>query len=123
MSPAPSTEPTVVDIPATARSLLQEAGRAAGGRAAHTLVPGGHAPLKQVLLALTAGAALADHESPGAATIHVVTGCVRLTAGDLDLQLDTGAFATIPPVRHGVEALEDAVLLLTVAQDRGAAAP
>jgi quercetin dioxygenase-like cupin family protein len=116
MTPVTSTEQLVTDIPNAAAALLAEAREAKAGRAGHTLVPGGHAPLKQVLLALTGGTVLADHESPGAATIHVLQGRVRLTAHGLDLPLDTGAFTAIPPVRHGVEALEDAVLLLTVAQ-------
>jgi quercetin dioxygenase-like cupin family protein len=116
MTPATANVTTTIDIPATSDALLEEARAASAGRAGHTLVPGGHAPLKQVLLALTAGTVIADHESPGAATLHVLTGRVRLTADDLAQELGRGAFTSIPPVRHGVEALEDAVVLLTVAQ-------
>lgn len=115
---APATTTTTIDIPATAEALLEEARTAHAGRAGHTLVPGVHAPLKQVLLALTAGTVLADHESPGTATLYVLVGRVRLTADDLAQELSNGNFTSIPPVRHGVEALEDAVVLLTVAQQQ-----
>jgi len=116
MKPATANATDAVDIPAISDALMEEARAANAGRAGHTLVPGGHAPLKQVLVALTAGTVLADHESPGAATLYVLSGRVRLTADDLSHELDSGAFIAIPPVLHGVEAIEDAVVLLTVAQ-------
>lgn len=85
-----------------------------------TLLTGGSAhALRQVVMALVGGQALQDHESPGEATLQVLHGQVRLTAGDDSLDLGTGQWTAIPPVRHGVEALTDAVVLLTVAKDRG----
>lgn len=106
----------VIDLPGTAASVLAEAKAAPAGRAGRTLTPGAGAPLKQTLLALTEGQVLNDHESPGAATLYVLSGTVRLTAGSTDLTLGPGAYVPIPPTRHGVESLDDAVLLLTVAQ-------
>jgi quercetin dioxygenase-like cupin family protein len=105
----------VVDLPAAADALLAEARAAESGRAGRTLTPGAGLPLKQALLALTEGAVLADHESPGEATLQVLTGHVHLTAGDRVVDLAAGAWAPIPPIRHGVEATSDTVLLLTVA--------
>ena len=106
----------VVSLPAVAIELLDAARSASAGRAARTLVPGAGAALKQTVMALTAGAALADHDSPGAATLQVLTGTVRLSAGEEEVQLDAGDHAAIPDTRHGLVALVDAVVLITVAQ-------
>jgi len=39
--------------------------------------------LRQTLVALTAATALAAHADPGEATVHVLSGRVRLSAGDV----------------------------------------
>jgi quercetin dioxygenase-like cupin family protein len=108
--------------------VLADARAASAGRAGRTLSPGAGAPPKQALLALAEGTVLADHESPGEATLQVLTGHVHLTAADRVIELTTGAWTPIPPLRHGVEALEDSVLLITVAtrprvDQAGATAP
>lgn len=118
--PPATPQQTAIDMPTAAAAILSQARSAKSGRAGRTLTPGAGAPLKQALLALTEGSVLADHESPGDATLHVLTGRVRLSAGGSDTLLEHGAFLPIPPVRHGIEALADAVLLLTVAQGRTA---
>jgi quercetin dioxygenase-like cupin family protein len=116
MNPTPTPlQAEVTDLPAAAEAVLAEARAASAGRAGRTLTPGAGAPLKQALLALTEGTVLADHESPGEATLQVLTGHVHLTAGDRIIELTTGGWTPIPPERHGVEALTDAVLLITVA--------
>ncbi|RYP87812.1 LuxR family transcriptional regulator [Nocardioides guangzhouensis] len=93
---------------------LALAGKAASGRAAHTVHGGHEHALRQTLIALAAGRELAEHESPGEATLQVVRGRVRLTAGADVAALDRGALVTIPPTRHAVAALEDSAVLLTV---------
>ena len=70
--------------------------------------------MKQTLLALSAGQRLADHDSPTAATLQVLVGTVRVTWED-EMTLHTGDHASIPAARHGLEALDDAVVLLSVA--------
>lgn len=116
--PQPVTDETgsIVHLPATARDLLAKARSAGAGRAARTLTPGAGAALKQTLLALVAGRTLADHESPGDATIQVLAGRVRLTGGGAERVLAAGDHASIPPVRHGLASFEDAVVLISVAQ-------
>jgi quercetin dioxygenase-like cupin family protein len=114
---------TVIDIPSAAAELLADARAAKAGRAGRTLIPGAGAPLKQTLLALAAGGRLADHASPGAATLYVITGSVRVTADDREIRLEAGSFTAIPPVEHGVESLIDAVMLITVAQGDTSPAP
>ncbi len=108
-------EADVIDLQEAAAALLSEARTAKSGRAGRTLNPGAGAHLKQALLALTKGAVLADHESPGEATLQVITGHVHLSAADEVTDLNTGGWTRIPPLRHGVEAITDTVLLITVA--------
>ena len=85
------------------------------GRSAHTVHGGREHALRQTLIALAAGRRLGEHESPGEATLQVLRGSVRLHAGDETWDGQAGAHVVIPPVRHDLEALEDAVVLLTVA--------
>ncbi len=93
---------------------LAAAGRAASGRSARTLHGGhGHA-LRQTVIALLSGRELSEHESPGEATLQVLSGRVRLTSGDDTWEGGPGGHVTIPDARHGLLALDDAVVLLTV---------
>lgn len=101
-------------LPETAEGLLSQARESHSGRAAHTLYGGhGHA-LRQTVIALAAGHELAEHESPGEATLQVLIGRVRLTADDDTWEGGRGDFVSIPPARHALAALEDAAVLLTV---------
>ena len=104
----------VTNLPAAAAQLLDEARDSRSGRAARTLVPGAHAPLKQSLLALVTGQSLAEHDAPTAASLHVVVGRVRLVAGSGEYSLGAGDHVAIPPVRHRLDSEDDAVVLLTV---------
>lgn len=38
--------------------------------------------LRQTVIAMTGGTALAEHENPGEASVHVQAGRVRLSAGE-----------------------------------------
>lgn len=100
---------------------LAAARTAASGRSARTI--GGGPVLRQTLLALAAGRALDDHESPGEATLQVLAGRVRLQAGDDISEGAAGDLLTIPPRRHRLDALEDAAALLTVAKPQARPAP
>lgn len=87
------------------------------GRAAHT-VHGGHDHLlRQTLIALVGGAELAEHNSPGQATLQVLEGQVRVTAGVDTWTGRPGDLLVIPRERHGLYADTDAVVLLTVLAD------
>ncbi|MFI5896588.1 cupin domain-containing protein [Actinoplanes sp. NPDC051513] len=99
-----------------AEKNLTEARNAHSGRSAHT-VHGGHAStLRQTLIALIAGQRLDEHENPGEATLYVLTGRVRLTSGDDGQDAGAGDLLIIPDARHALEALQDSVVLLTVAK-------
>jgi quercetin dioxygenase-like cupin family protein len=108
----------VVSLPGLTEDLLAQAREAHSGRAATTLHPVVGGKLRQTAIALTAGTTMADHESPGEATLHVLSGAVALVWSGDRLHLGAGQIAPIPPQRHGVEATEDAVVLLTVALAR-----
>jgi quercetin dioxygenase-like cupin family protein len=103
-----------LDLGATGAALLEEARSAANGHASRLVVGG--SVQRAVLMALTAGAVLGEHESPPAATFHVLTGRARLYAADgAEWVVSAGGLVAIPPFRHGVEAMDDSVVLLTVA--------
>jgi quercetin dioxygenase-like cupin family protein len=105
-----------MSLQALAHSQLDLAAAAPSGRSAHTVYGGHEHVLRQTLIALTAGTSLSEHENPGEATIHVLSGRVRLLAGDDSWDGREGDLIVIPPVRHSLHATESVVVLLTVAK-------
>jgi Uncharacterized conserved protein, contains double-stranded beta-helix domain len=107
-----------VDLGELTDELLAAAGTADSGRGMHVFraVPGGS--LSQVLLVLRKGRELSEHENPGEALLHVLRGRVRLTAGVEACDLCADEHIVIPQQRHGLLALEDAAVLLTVVKAR-----
>jgi quercetin dioxygenase-like cupin family protein len=82
-------------------------------------VYGGHEHvLRQTLIALVASHKLDEHDNPGEATLHVLHGRVRLTAGDVSWEGSPGDLLIVPAARHSLDALEDSAVLLTVAKRR-----
>jgi quercetin dioxygenase-like cupin family protein len=78
-------------------------------------VYGGHEHLlRQTVLALTAGSSLSAHENPGGSTVQVLSGRVKLTAGDVTWEGRTGDLLVVPDSRHALAAMEDSAVLLTV---------
>ena len=102
------------DLAALADALMEKARAATNGRAADTIEGGSGHSLRQTVLALTVGSELGEHESPGEATLQVLTGRVRLLVGDEQLDAATGDYVELPRSRHALAADEDSVLLLTV---------
>ncbi len=103
-----------ISLDARAGELLDRAVTASSGRAADTVYGGHEHALRQTLLALTAGTGLAEHESPGEATLLVLRGHVRLSSGDASWEGRSGDLLTIPDARHALDAVEDSAVLLTV---------
>jgi predicted ArsR family transcriptional regulator/quercetin dioxygenase-like cupin family protein len=101
--------------------LAAAAANDAHGRSARTIYGGHEHSLRQTVIALRAGTSLAEHESPPEATLHVLAGRVRLTTADGNAwEGGPAALVVIPPERHDLTALEDSVVLLTVATRTGA---
>lgn len=101
------------DLTALAEEHLTRAHRDPHGRSAHLFVHDG--PLRQSVIALTAGTVLEEHNAPPAASLHVLHGLVRLfeEGGGTEYELRSGQLMQIPHRRHGIQALHDSVLLLT----------
>ncbi|MFC7361809.1 cupin domain-containing protein [Nocardioides astragali] len=98
-----------------ADSQLTAARGSSSGRSSVTVFGGHEHDLRQTLIALAAGRSLGEHEAPGEATLQVLVGTVRLTAGDETWDGSAGDWLTIPPHRHDLHADTDAAVLLTVA--------
>jgi quercetin dioxygenase-like cupin family protein len=108
------TDPRPLDLDELAGKLLADAAAESAGRAAHTL-PHPVEGLRQTVIALVGGRQLAEHESPGAASLLVLRGRVRLVAGDRTDELGAHEICPIPDRRHSLQADEDSVVLLSVA--------
>ena len=99
-----------------ARDHLALAHDASAGRSATTVYGGHEHTLRQTLIALVSGRRLDEHENPGEATVHVLQGRVRLATAGTTEDGGAGEVLMVPDERHSLEALEDAVVLLTVAK-------
>ena len=89
-----------ISLPTLVQEHLTIARTASNGRSAHTVFGGHDHRLRQTLIALAAGQELAEHESPGEATIHVLAGAVQLTTTTDSALLAAGDVAVIPDERH-----------------------
>lgn len=105
------SEPT--DLRSLADELLEQARSARAGRAARTL-PHPVDGLRQTVIALSAGHELAEHDSPGPATLMTLIGRTRLIADGESVEVGTLQMCPIPNRRHSLHADEDSVVLLSV---------
>ena len=105
-------------LTALARQQLTLAQAAASGRSSRTVYGGHEHVLRQTVIALAAGQTLDEHENPGEATLHILHGRVRLGAGETSWDGSPSDLLIVPDGRHTLEALEPAVVLLTVAKHR-----
>jgi quercetin dioxygenase-like cupin family protein len=103
-------------LDALARELLTAAAVAPGGHSARTVCGGHEKVLRQTVIAMTEGSRLGEHENPGEATVLVLRGRVRLWTGEASWEARRGDLIIVPDSRHGLEAIEDATVLLTVAK-------
>jgi quercetin dioxygenase-like cupin family protein len=108
-----------ISLTALAREHLEKARSTNSGRSAHTVYGGHEHALRQTLLALTADSELGEHDSPGEATLQVLHGRVRITNSQAGWEGSAGDQIVIPQDRHGLRAIEDSVVLLTVVKPVG----
>ena len=107
-----------LSLDAIAREQLERAKDASSGRSSSTVFGGHEHVLRQTVVALREGSSLTEHNSPGEATIIVLSGRVRLSAGSTSWEGRKGDLLVIPPERHSLEALKDTVIVLTTAKTR-----
>lgn len=105
-----------LSVDAVVREQSRKAAAASSGRGAETVYGGHEKTLRQTVIALTAGSVLAEHESPGEATVFVLEGRVRLVSADASWEGRKGDLLIVPQARHSLEAQTDAAVLLTVAK-------
>ncbi|WP_230423453.1 cupin [Streptomyces radicis] len=101
----------VIGLPELADAHLALARDNEHGRSAHLFLHDG--PLRQSVIALVGGAELEEHNAPPAASLHVLSGRVRLLSEPGDAELVSGQVMRIPQLRHGLMALDDSVIVLT----------
>lgn len=104
----------IISLPDLAAEQLAAAQASTAGRASRTLPHSPGSRLRQSVLALVAGHALGEHQSPGEATLQVLLGRVILSAGADDWDAVAGDHLALPPTRHNLTAVGDAAILLTV---------
>ena len=104
-----------LSLDAIGRDQLERARDASNGRSSASVVGGHEQVLRQTVIALRQGSSLTEHNSPGEATIIVLSGHVVLIGASASWEGLKGDLLLIPPERHSVEALTDAVVLLTTA--------
>ena len=103
-------------LTALADGLLSYALSASSGRGMRTF-GGGRPHLPHLtMIALARGQRLDEHDNPGEATVQVLRGRVRVTAGDDATDGFPGQLLIVPGARHTLTAQDDAVVLLTNAK-------
>jgi quercetin dioxygenase-like cupin family protein len=110
-------------LTALADGLLSHALNASTGRGVRTVDGGRPRLLHQAVIALAHGQRLDEDDNPGEATVQVLRGRVRIIAGGDTMDGSSGQLLIVPHAPYTVTALEDAVLLLTVAKPTARIAP
>jgi quercetin dioxygenase-like cupin family protein len=100
-------------IEAIAKQQIDQARNSAAARAATTVYGGHEHALRQTVVGLKGGAALAEHDNPGEGTVYVLSGRVTLATGDESWEGRAGDLIVIPHARHTLTAEEDSAVLLT----------
>ncbi len=99
------------DLYAIAEEHLVAAHRSEHGRSANLLLR--RQPLRQTVIALTAGTKLDEHNAPPAASLQVLRGVLKLRTATEEIELTNGDLYLVPQERHSLVAVTDVAFLLT----------
>ncbi len=102
-----------LDLPAILGSMKQEATWRSARRNAMTLVK--QPVFRIVLVALQAGAEIAEHETEGPITVHALEGRLAIRVGTEESALTAGQLLILRSgLRHTIHAQADSAFLLTL---------
>jgi quercetin dioxygenase-like cupin family protein len=102
-----------LDLPAELSRLHEEATWSTGQNA-RTLIK--YDTLRVVLVALKAGKSLAEHQTEGRISVHVLSGHVEVKSSGRTFNLRAGGLLALDRnLPHDVRALQESAVLLTVA--------
>jgi quercetin dioxygenase-like cupin family protein len=111
--PEPIHREVAFDLTAIDAEMRGEDAYRRDGHTARTLVR--EDDLRIVLIVMRAGARMAEHQANETASIHALSGRVRLRLLDHDTDLPAGRLLVLERgLRHDVEALAESALLLTL---------
>jgi quercetin dioxygenase-like cupin family protein len=108
-----SFDPAALDA-----ELRKQAAYVASGYTARTLVR--EPDLRVVLIVMKAGARMVDHKAERTASVHALSGRVRLHLPGKPVDLPAGCLLALEAnLHHDVEALEQSAFLLTIGWREG----
>ncbi len=109
----PAVGGATFDLTAFDRELRAQDAYLREGHTARTLVRA--ADLRIVFVAMEAGAHIAEHRADDTASIHALSGHIRLRVSDETVDLPAGRLLVLEKgERHDVEAVEESAFLLTL---------
>lgn len=111
--PESTKEGALFDLTEVERELRLDAAYARTGHTARTLVR--KSDLRILLVAMKAGSRIAEHHANDTASIHALSGHVRLDVDGAIVELPAGRLLVLESgLRHDVEAVADSAFLLTL---------
>ena len=102
-----------IGLEALERELRSDEAYLRGDHTARTLV---HEPdLRVVLIAMKAGGRIEEHQAKATASVHVLSGEIRVDLPDSVVNLSAGSFLLLERgLRHAVESRTESAFLLTL---------
>jgi quercetin dioxygenase-like cupin family protein len=113
--PAPADAGNVLDLSAVARELRADAIASTSKHAARTIVR--EPDLRVVVIAMEAGATIAEHHASDTATVHVLHGHLRVRLSGRTIELGAGHLLPLGRgLAHDVEAVAESAFVLVLAR-------
>jgi quercetin dioxygenase-like cupin family protein len=111
--PEPTHQGAIFDLAAIDAEMRREDAYARVGHTARTLVR--EEDLRIVLIVMKAGGRMAEHQASDTASIHALSGHVRLRLPEKTVDMPAGRLLVLERgLRHDVEAVAESAFLLTL---------